>query len=636
MAEKIQQIKEMWESVSLPVLCFGGADGGSALFFQNGAALGLCARGGSILDEMPAPEARELLVRAADFCNKEEPLFCHIGEKVYSAVFFPWESCCVCILHDVSAYYRDIQSRLDEALMASRAKSSFLSEMSHDIRTPMNAIIGMTDIALMQKETPPRIREYLEKIKTASGHMMSIINEVLDMSRIESGRIVLQPEELDIADLLHEILVVARPQADEKELRFVFEIGRMDCGRMIMDGVRFKQICLNLLSNAIKFTPAGGTVTLFLEIRREGGENEAVLELYVRDTGIGMSREFLTRVFTPFEREQSLTISKIEGTGLGMSIAKNLVELMGGRISVESEPGKGSCFTIVVPLRTVESDLEGYRRALEGQRLLLMDSLQDEAELVISMAEQIGMSVDRARNPEEAVGFLNDAIFTDVEYFAFLTAEKTGDVELMSFLPEVRMRMGGEFPILLLLEGDWKQTEYMFTRAGVDEFVPLPLFRDRLFRALYAFSDQGRSARQADVAAAQSDFSGRRILLAEDNELNREIACEILGMTGAEVETAEDGGQALEKFKNSPPFHFDLIFMDIQMPVMNGLDTARALRGLDRPDAGEVPIVAMTANAFVEDVKNSLDAGMNAHVSKPLDMDVIFSCLENFLGRRGK
>ncbi len=632
--ENDMRIKQIWGAVRLPVLCFAAAEGQSTLIFQNEEAQKLCAPNGTLLDELPPEEARELLRQAAGYYNEKEPLFCHIKKDIYSAVLFPWESWCICMLHDVSVYYRDVRSRMDEALMASRAKTNFLSEMSHDIRTPMNAIIGITDIALMQQETPPRIREYLNKIKTASGHMMGIINEVLDMSRIESGKVILQPEPHDIADILHEILIVARPQADEKKQKFVFHVGRMECEQIVIDDVRFKQICLNLLSNAIKFTPDGGTVTMSVEICRGAKPDEAVLDLSVRDTGIGMTREFLGRVFTPFEREQSLTISKIQGTGLGMSIAKNLVELMGGQIAVESEVGKGSCFSINVPFRAVNVDLEKYRKALQGRRILLMDSCAEEAHMVQNMAEKVGLSADVASSPEQAVGFINDAAFSDLEYVAFLTSEKSEGAELMTFLPEIRKRMGSGFPILLLAEGDWKQTEYVFTRAGVDAFLPLPLFSNRLYAGLYACTEQGRKERESDVTAMSHHFGGRRVLLVEDNELNREIARELLGMTGVAIEEAENGQQALDRFQSSPLFYYDLILMDIQMPVMNGLDAARALRALERPDAESVPIVAMTANAFVEDIKNSLDAGMNAHVSKPLDMEVLFSCMESFLGRR--
>ncbi len=633
--EIVEQLKEMWGNVRIPALCFETAGGRSALIFQNQAAQELCPDGGSALAAMPEPEAVELLARAAEPCDKTDPLFCHIGGRVFLAVLFAWNGLCVCLLRDVSDYYRGVQGRLDEAVMANRAKTSFLSEMSHDIRTPMNAIIGMTDIALTQKETPARIREYLNKIKTASGHMMSIINEVLDMSRIESGRITLQPEEVEIADILHEILIVARPQADAKHQKFELKLGRVEHERVVADALRFKQICLNLLSNAIKFTPDGGTVTMFMEILRGEDPERLLLNLYVRDTGIGMSKEFLSRVFTPFEREQSLTISKIQGTGLGMAIAKNLVELMGGAISVESEPGVGSCFSITVPLKAAAMHLGAYQEALCGKHILLLDSLESRAQTVQEMAERTGISVDWAKEPEQAVYYINEAIFADYEYFAFLAAEKTEGVELLSFLPEIRRRMGSDFPIILLAEGDWQHTEYMFTRAGVDAFIPLPLFGSRLYAGLYAFTPQGRMEQEQESGRAQRSFEGRRVLLAEDNELNREIACEILQMTGVSIETAEDGQQALELFRSRPPFYFDLILMDIQMPVMNGLDATRRLRALDRPDAGEVPIVAMTANAFVEDVNQSLEAGMDAHVPKPLDMDVLFACLERFLGRRG-
>ncbi len=629
--EAVMHIRQIWGEVRLPLLCFEVKQGHCAPVYQNPAADELCPKGTSLLECLSPEEASELLAQAAAFSNKEDPLFCHIRRDVYSAVFFRWEEYCVCILHDVSSYYRNIRSQLDDAVMASQAKTNFLSEMSHDIRTPMNAIIGMTDIALMEKDTPPRIREHLNKIKTASDHMMSIINEVLDMSRIESGRILLQPEEVEIADLLHEILIVARPQADAKNLHFQLEIGRIDHERIIADALRFKQICLNLLSNAIKFTPDGGSVTLFMEITKTGSDT-ALMSLYVKDNGIGMSREFLSRVFMPFEREQSLTISKIQGSGLGTAIAKNLVELMGGRISVESEAGKGSCFSLEIPFKTADSHFDTYRSALCSRRILLLDSSESQAKTITEMAENIGLTVDWARLPQQAVFYINEADLSDFSYFAFLTVEKQEDADLISFLPEIRRRMGSDFPILLLADSDWTQTEYLFTRAGVDAFIPLPLFRSRLYAGLYSFTEQGRSEHEIEAAGIPHHFEGRRILLVEDNELNREIAQALLGMTGMIIETAADGQEALNMFQDNPPYYYDLIFMDIQMPVMNGLDATRALRSLPRADAAEIPIIAMTANAFVEDVRRSLDAGMNAHVPKPLDMDLVFSCLERFLG----
>ncbi len=628
------QMKCMWEQVKLPVLVMESSQEGFHPIYQNSAADILCPPGGTILDILEKQTADALLDAASCLENDDHPIFCHIGETVYSAVLFEWKSFRVCMLHKVDSYYRETQRQLNEAVMANRAKTSFLSEMSHDIRTPMNAIIGMTDIALMQEEIPAQIQSCLTKIRTASDHMMSLLNEVLDMSRIESGKILLQTDEEEIADILHEILIVAQPQADAKQQNFSLSLGRMDQERIVVDSVRLKQICINLLSNAVKFTPEGGSISMFLEITEKADRKDQVLmHLDVKDTGIGMSKEFLSRVFVPFEREESALVSKIQGTGLGMAITKNLVELMGGSIHVESSPGEGTAFHIEIPFQKANGTEDVCENALKGRRILLFDSSAEEAGQVIRLAKRLGMETDWAKKAEQVVHFINDAVFCGIEYFAFLVSEKIEDVELLSFLPEIRGRMGADFPVLMLSAKDWKHSEYMFTRAGVDAFIPLPLFYSRFSRGLYAFTAEGKlenDKKSLRTSAMQQDFSGRRILLVEDNELNREIAEELLGMSGVTIESAENGKEALEKFSKMKPFYYDMILMDIQMPVMNGLEATQAIRALDRPDAGTVPVIAMTANAFVEDVRNSLEAGMNAHVSKPLDMDLLFSCMEHF------
>lgn len=626
------QMKYMWGQVNLPVLVLEPVAESFRPVYQNKAADIFCPDGTMISDILEEQEREKLFAAAACPGNGEQPVFCRLCGEVYLAVLFEWQSFCVCMLHDVDSYYQETQRQLDEAVMASRAKTSFLSEMSHDIRTPMNAIIGMTDIALMQQEIPPQIQSCLTKIKTASGHMMSLLNEVLDMSRIESGKILLQTGEAEIADILHEILIVARPQADAKHQNFVLSLGRMDQERIIVDSVRLKQICINLLSNAVKFTPEGGLVSLFLEIEKDNGRKDwVVMHLEVKDTGIGMSREFLSRIFVPFEREESALTSKIQGTGLGMAITKNLVELMGGSITVESSPGEGTVFRLEIPFQKAEQDEDVSRKVLRGRRLLFLDGCTEEAEQVFRMAEKLEMGVDWAQRAEQAVHFINDSIFSGTEYFALLVAEQIPGVEILSFLPEIRERMGPDFPILMLSESDWKLREYMFTRAGVDAFIPLPLFYSRFSRGLYAFTEEGKNRKPVSADSIWRDFSGKRLLLVEDNELNREIAEELLGMSGITIESAENGREALEKFSRMKPFYYDMILMDIQMPVMNGLEATKAIRALDRPDAGTVPIIAMTANAFVEDVRNSLEAGMDAHVSKPLDMDLLLACMERFL-----
>lgn len=538
------------------------------------------------------------------------------------------------LVKDVTGEYRRKMELVEEARSANKAKTSFLSEMSHDIRTPMNAIIGMTDIAMSQEDIPERVKYCLEKIQTTSDHMMSLLNEVLDISRIESGRIVIQKERLDMADIVHEILVVAMPQAEAKKITLRFHMGMMAQECVMADPVRLKQIFLNLLSNAIKYTEQG-TVDFSLSIEEESAEYVR-LKACIRDTGIGIAPDFLARIFEPFERECSAAVSKIQGTGLGMAITKQLVDMMNGYIRIESEQGRGSVVTLEIPMEPVPQDEEMFCRTLNGKRVLFLTEDAGQAGLVEGMLKRVGMEMDWAASGEEAVSFINECSWNDTEYFAFLTVEHVPDVEIMLFLPQIRGRMGDDFPMLMLVESDWSQTEYMLTRSGLSGFVPLPLFRSRLYQALYEYTEEGcRQNRQEKQPVQDSDFSGRRLMLVEDNELNREIAMALLEDTHVEIVPAEDGQQAFKLFGESEPGYYDMILMDIQMPVMDGLEATRRIRALDRKDAQRVPIVAMTANAFAEDIQNSLNAGMNAHISKPMEMDRLLPCMQRFLGGAG-
>ena len=532
---------------------------------------------------------------------------------------------------DITGEYRSKVELIQEARSASRAKTRFLAEMSHDIRTPMNAIVGMTDIALAEKEMSERVRHCLEKIHETSDYMMSLFSDVLDISRIESGRIMLCKKPVDIADIIHEILVVAAPQAQARNLNFRFHMGDMEQECVMADGARLKQVFLNLISNAIKYTDEG-SVDFFLSVEADRGEHVR-LKACVRDTGIGIAPEFIEHIFEVFEREQSAMISKRQGTGLGMAITKKLLDMMHGHIELESEQGKGTAVRLEIPLVAVAQDEDMYRSALCGRRVLFLTEDEKQARAVGSMLERIGMSMDWAATGEDAVDYINECSWNDTEYFALLTVEQVPELEIMLFLPQVRSRMGSDFPMLMLAESDWSQTEYMLTRSGLSGFVPLPLFRSKLYQALYEYTGEGRQqTNRAEVQESVFDFRGRRLLLVEDNELNREIAVALLESTNAEIVTAENGQEAVELFDRSEPAYYDLILMDIQMPVMNGLEATSTIRGLNRVDAGSIPIIAMTANAFAEDVQNSLDAGMNAHISKPMDRNRVCSCIQQFVG----
>ncbi|MCM1025369.1 MAG: response regulator [Roseburia sp.] len=526
---------------------------------------------------------------------------------------------------------QEMERTLEAANIANKAKTKFLSEMSHDIRTPMNAIIGMTDIALNHAEDQKRVEDCLKKIQTASGHLLRLINEVLDMSRIESGKLVLVEEKFQLADLIHEVFIVIKAQAEKKKIDFKLELGEIPREELTGDRLRIQQIYINVLSNAVKYTQEGGYVRMKLwQEETEGGRVEQFLT--VQDNGIGMAPEFVQQIFEPFERERNTTFSGIEGAGLGLSITKKLVDMMQGHISVESSRGKGSRFDIDFPLAYSESEKLAENGALAGKRVLILTGVKEKFARLPEMLEKLGMEADTASCGMEAIDLLNDADITGKDYFALLANDKLADLELSLLLPEIRARKGKDFPMLLLSESDWTELEYLMQQAGITSFVPLPLFESRLAEALFAYTEAGKK-KQERRPGAERHYEDCHILLVEDNDLNLEIAVEILKSTGAAVDTARDGQEALDAFSAKPAFYYDLILMDIQMPVMDGLEATRRIRALSRPDAATVHIVAMTANAFVEDRQRSVQAGMNAHIAKPLDVEQVLECLDKWGGK---
>lgn len=529
-------------------------------------------------------------------------------------------------------YRRSMEEALRAAQVANDAKTKFLSEMSHDIRTPMNAIVGMTDIALNYIDDRARVEDCLKKIRTASGHLMSLLNEVLDMSRIESGRLTLDREEFQLADFIHGILIVIQPQAEKKDIRFHLELGEIFSENFIGDPIRLQQIFLNVLSNAVKYTESGGEVWMRLGQRKDG-KNKICLMLEVQDTGIGMSPEFLEHLFDPFERERNTTFSRIEGTGLGMSITKKLVDMMQGDITVDSRQGEGTTFRIRLMLDRAEKKNGIKREALAGKRVLILQGAKEKLTKLPEMLQKLGMKADVASCGMEAIDLINEADIAGMDYFALLTSDRLEDLEISLLLPEICARKGKDFPILLLSESDWSEVEYLLKQAGVTAFVPLPLFESRLAETLYSYTEEGKKEQEQAAGVQRKLHVNSHILLVEDNELNREIAVEILKTTGARIDTASDGREAVEKVTASQEFYYNLILMDIQMPVMDGLEATRRIRALKRADASSVNIVAMTANAFAEDRKKSIEAGMNAHITKPLDVEQVLDCLDKWGGR---
>lgn len=523
--------------------------------------------------------------------------------------------------YELQKMNRDLENALKQAEEANRAKSVFLSNMSHDIRTPMNAIMGMTSIGLSHIDEKARVHDCLTKIETASTHLMSLVNDVLDMSRIDSGRLTLNEEEFSVADLVHDIAIIMRPQAVQKKQILYLEIGQIYNEQLIGDTLRLRQILVNIIGNAVKYTLDGGRIKVNFYQKLTEFENpqhkKVLFGFTCEDNGIGMSKDFLKRIFIPFERVNNSTTSKIEGTGLGMSIVKNLVDSMGGNIWIQSEEGKGSRFQIEIPLAVTMKSKKELKLPI-GKDVLVVESRTYRVDQMAEYLKEDGINPVCVENGLAAVTKLTESKYEDNMPCAMLLGQEINGMTMLELASHIRQLAGPDFPIILVSEEDWAQIEYPATRAGVNAFVPCPLFKSRLLETLSELTSSVH-LRDEEFAPGSTDFSNYRILLVEDVEINQEIMVELLSVTGVQVEVADNGKKAVEMFEASSIGYYDLIFMDIQMPVMDGYEATRQIRALDRPDASEVWIVAMTANAFVEDIRRSADAGMNEHCSKPVD-----------------
>lgn len=528
--------------------------------------------------------------------------------------------------------YHALQEACDAANHANAAKSEFLSRMSHDIRTPMNAIIGMTTIAGTHLDDQERVSDCLNKIAVSSKHLLSLINEVLDMSKIESGKIDLTEEEFNLSDVIQNLLTMIRPAVQAKQHELELHIARVDHEEVIGDVMRLQRVFMNLLGNAVKYTPAGGKLELEITEKESNLYGYGCYEFVFKDNGIGMDDEFQRKIFDPFSRAEDSRISKIEGTGLGMTIAQNIVRMMNGSICVESEKGKGSQFTVTVFLKqqkTTAPNLEQFA----GLPVLVVDDDICACETTCEVLEDIGMRGEWVLSGREAVDHIWKAHQEGKDFFAVILDWKMPEMDGMETAEKIRQKVGDEIKIIILSAEDWTMIEPEARMAGVDGFISKPLFKSRL---VYMLKKVAGKEDPVEAKSAESSpeliLSGKKVLLAEDNELNREIAEELIGNTGVSVESAKNGREALEKFENSEEGYYDLIFMDIQMPVMNGYEAARAIRSIERKDAVTIPIIAMTANAFSEDVAASKRAGMNEHISKPLDIEQLMVCLNRWLG----
>ncbi|MFR2145853.1 MAG: response regulator [Faecalibacterium prausnitzii] len=502
---------------------------------------------------------------------------------------------------------------------ANRAKSTFLSNMSHDIRTPMNAIIGFTTLAISNLDDQERVKDYLTKTLASSNHLLSLINDVLDMSRIESGKIHLEEVEVNLSDVLHDLKTIVSGQIHAKQLELYMDAMDVTDEDVSCDKTRLNQILLNLLSNAIKFTPAGGTVSV--RVRQLAGQARGCgqYEFRIKDNGIGMSPEFAKKIFEPFERERTSTVSRIQGTGLGMAITKNIVDMMGGTIEVQTAQGKGSEFIVRVPLR-VQAEHRPVEKIteLEGLKALVVDDDFNTCDSVTKMLVKVGMRAEWTLSGKEAVLRARQSIEMSDVYHAYIIDWRLPDMNGIEVTRQIRS-LHDDTPIIILTAYDWSDIEVEAKAAGVTAFCSKPMFLSDLRETLMsALGQKQTDAAQELLPPKDADFKGRQILLVEDNELNREIAQEILREYGFRVDTAENGAVAVEKVSTAAPGSYDLVLMDIQMPVMDGYTATRQIRALENPALAGVPILAMTANAFDEDRRRAMESGMNGFLSKPI------------------
>ena len=523
----------------------------------------------------------------------------------------------------------------EAANRASSAKTDFLSRMSHDIRTPMNAIIGMTAIAGTHLQEPEKMAECLGKITSASKHLLAIINEVLDMSKIESGTLSLNEEEFNLSSLMDNLLNMVRSMMEEKHHELEVHIHDLKHENVIGDSMRIQQAFMNIVSNSVKYTPEGGRIHIELTEKPSGQVKTGCYEFVFEDNGIGMSQEFLTHLFEPFERAEDVRTSKVQGSGLGMPIARNIIRMMGGDIQVESQLERGSRFTVQILLKYQEEDAVSLAELIKLP-VLVADDDEIACQSTCLMLDELGLQSEGVLSGEEAVERVDSARSRREDYFAVILDWKMPGMDGIETARQIRSRVGPDVPIIILSGYDWTECEMEARAAGVDAFITKPLFKSRLvsvLRSLVAEPQQSEPEQPEEELgkALEHDFTGKRVLLVEDNELNREIATEILQMVGLEVEAAENGSIGVDMVAASEPGYYNLVLMDIQMPVMNGYEATCAIRTLERKDARSLPIVAMTANAFAEDIQAAKSSGMNEHMAKPIDLGRLMEVLERWL-----
>lgn len=524
-----------------------------------------------------------------------------------------------------------LKEAFEAADAANRAKSDFLSQMSHDIRTPMNAIMGMTAVAVMHIDDKERLMDCMNKITLSSNHLLALINDVLDMSKIESGKVTLADEEFDIAKTVESLLAIIHPQIQKKKQKLKVNVANITHENVIGDPLRLQQVFVNIMGNAVKFTPEGGTITFGISEKHSNIRGSGCYEFVFEDTGIGMKQEFIKEIYEPFARAESVRHQNIEGTGLGMSIARNIVRMMNGDIQIESKLGVGSKFTVRVYLKLQDMEAESTEY-LKELRVLVADDEQDACENACEILGSIGMHADGVLSGDEAIGRLLDASDSGDKYAVVILDWKMPGKCGVETTKEIREKLGSDVPIVILSAYDWSAIEQEAREAGVNAFISKPLFKSRLLYVLKSVVGHQKEKKDSDIDEfEQTDYSGKRVLVVEDNDINIEIAEELLNFVGIEVEKARDGQQAVDILLDRPENYYDLVFMDIQMPIKNGYEATREIRGQDREDLKNVPIVAMSADAFADDIQRAVTVGMNDHVAKPIELPKLLAALEKWI-----